>query len=291
MAPVSTDANDMGGFFMRKLAGAAGVGLQLCKMWPMVRSATASDTRLSFAKGHYRGFVWVGAVVDASVFVFLSCYRGILIENGAWDLPRVACVILLLETLLWTYYGLTGPRRAVPSFAAVLPQGKTPGSLPSNIVARTVVVVSSFLVLTSVRDLIAPGCILSVWLRDDVYLEWTNAFFHSPPPGSQEWEDYSTQSSNFIGDKYIAQLAAVFLLGISLYKFVGSCGGVRWGSDGSGLAVSSILFWQGPALASLCVFCVLRVFANAAASASWNLQWHLMAWGYETFIVGLYGFC
>lgn len=289
VAQVTTDANQMGGFFVRKLAGAATVGVQLHKMWPLL--VTTSGV-VSYSNRHYRTFLWLGLCVDVAVLAFLYSSRRVLQAHGAWELPQWACGVLVVEALVWLYYAATynNNNTASTTNSAVALHGKTPNSLPSNIVARTVVLVGAWPVAMCLRDVFAPGRILSLTLRDDVYLEWTNAFYHSPPMGTLEWDDHAADAHLYAGDKFISQLCAVQLLCVFLYTLVGSCGGVRYGADGSGPRVAAGLYWQAATLAHVCIFLVLRVFASAAVSASWNVQWHIMAWGYETFVVGLFAF-
>jgi hypothetical protein len=51
------------------------------------------------------------------------------------------------------------------------------------------------------------------------------------------------------------------------------------------------IFWQSQAIGDALLLFTMRVFAQAALSASLDLRWHVMSLGYETFILGLYAFC
>ena len=106
-----------------------------------------------------------------------------------------------MEALVWTFYAVTCPTRKGAAHA--MPAGKTPRSLPSNIVTRTTVLISGAMAVLSLRDLLFPGMIMEFWPRDDVYLEWTNALRHSPPPGSPEWHESGLDAPLFSGRKPI----------------------------------------------------------------------------------------
>ena len=94
-----------------------------------------------------------------------------------------------------------------------MPEGKTPQSYVSNIVTRTVVIISSLMTILSLRDLFFPGMILEYIIpRDDIYLEWTNALYHSPPNDTPESIQYGLLSSLYIGDKFVSQLCALHIL-------------------------------------------------------------------------------
>mmetsp|Transcript_33849 Transcript_33849/g.62678 ORF Transcript_33849/g.62678 Transcript_33849/m.62678 type:complete len:204 (-) Transcript_33849:265-876(-) len=169
-----------------------------------------------------------------------------------------------------------------------LPAGKSPSSVPSRIVARTVTIASGAIALVAFRDLCFPGQIMSAIPRDDVYLEWTNAFFHSPPSGTVEAEENGLEAPLYIGDKFISQLLALHLLVSCIHKFASSFL-IRTGKDGSG-EVKGKIYWRSQALGDGMLLFIFRLFAPAAKSASLDLRWHLMTIGYETFILALYGY-
>ena len=166
--------------------------------------------------------------------------------------------------------------------------GKTPSSVVSRIVARTVALVSGAVALIAGRDLFFPGKIIGFIPRDDIYLEWTGAFIHSPPEGSPEAEDVGMMTALHVGDKFLGQLLGLNFLVLCLYKFVSSFL-VRFGSDGGG-EVKARMIWKAQCLGNLLVLFLFRLFTSAAGSASLDLRWHLMAMAYETFILGIYGF-
>ena len=88
-------------------------------------------------------------------------------------------------------------------------------------------------------------------------------------------------------DFKISQCLAAHVLVLCLAKYVSTT--IRLGHDGRGLQQAK-LFWQGACVANCALVFVLRLFTPAAASASWDLRYPLMAVAYETFMLGLYGF-
>ena len=162
--------------------------------------------------------------------------------------------------------------------------GKTPKTIVSRIVARTVFVVSGALALVAGRDFFFPGRILDFVPRDDIYLEWTGAFLHSPPEGSPEAEENGLSSALYISEKFLSQLMALNLLIMCIYKFVAACL-IRYGSDGSGMPKARMI-WKAQTIGNGLILFLLRLFTPAAGSASLDLRWHLMALAYEAFVLG-----
>ncbi|KAL7463460.1 hypothetical protein ACHAXS_003911 [Conticribra weissflogii] len=177
-----------------------------------------------------------------------------------------------------------------------------PRSLPSRIVGRTVLIVSSLILLVSGRDLFFPGTILSFLPRDDIYLEWTGAFLHSPPPDSVEADEQGLEAPLFAGDKFVSQLMGLYLCLGCLLKFVSAFGwskGNRYMGTIAGKrvqnversgVVSSRLIWKTQAFGDMMLLGMLRLFTPAAKTASLDLRWHLMLVAYEMFILGELGF-
>ena len=279
----------MGGFFVRKCAGAAALGWALIKLWPLLVHTQGVEWQL----GHYRPLLWTGAVGNWTIAAFLLSYLPewqAESQPGEWNMTHWAFInlsVLLAESFALVYYAITCPSRKGPAHA--MPEGKTPRSLPSNIVTRTSVLISGAMIILSARDLFFPGMIMEFWPRDDVYLEWTNALRHSPPPGSPEWHESGLDAPLFVGDKFISQYMAVYLLVVSIAKMVAALV-IRLGPDGRRGLYQAKMFWQGACLANCVLMFVLRVFTPAASSASWDLRYPLMAVGHETFMLGLYGF-
>jgi hypothetical protein len=164
-----------------------------------------------------------------------------------------------------------------------MPEGKTPESVTSRIVARTVAAVSTCMALIAARDLFMPGYILPL-PRDDIYLEWTNALLHSPPQGSVEEEEHGLEAALYIGDKFVSQLMALNILILCAYKFYSGFF-IKFGSDGSGL-IKCKMIWHTQCIGDVLILLMLRIFSSAALTASLDLRWHLMLVAYEGFILG-----
>ena len=280
----------MGGFFVRKAAGAAALGWHIIKLWPLL----VHTTGVEWQKGHYRPWLIAAIVGNLSIAAFWLSYLPEWKEEATpnrvsmvdWAYMNLA--VLGLETLTFCFF-LSTTKIIKDGTAGAFSEGQSPRSMPSNIVTRTVVLVSGAMMIMGLRDLCAPGTILDFWPRDDVYLEWTNALRHSPPEGPPEWESGAINAPLFIGDKFISQLMAVHLVATSTAKLF-SVLYIRLGADATRGKYQTKVLWQGTCLANAALMVVLRLFTPAAASASWDLRYHLMALGYETFMLGLYGF-
>jgi hypothetical protein len=271
----------MGGLFVRKVGGAAALAVQFHKLMPLV--VHPMDAR--WKMGHFRPLFWTAVVSNIMLAVFYSSYLGDLADAGADGLVQVFIAVLAVESfaILGYLYSSGDVKRG---HAVVMPTGKTHKSVVSRIVARTVMVVSTAIALIASRDFFFPGEIMRFIPRDDIYLEWTNAFLHSPPDGSPESEENGLAAAMYIADKYLSQFMALNLLILCMYKFV-SAFLVQYGSDGSGV-VKTKMIWRAQFFGDGIVLLVVRLFASAARSASLDLRWHLMALAYETFIFGTY---
>jgi hypothetical protein len=280
--PVTTDSNNMGGLFVRKIGGAALVAVQLTKLWPML----IHPSQARWVRGHFRPLLWTSAVADLSLVVFYASYLNDLADAGADTLPLCFMAVMAVECIVILFYLLTSskPTRGP---AVAMPQGKTPTSVVSRIVARTTLIVSGAVAIIAGRDLFFPGIILEYVPRDDIYLEWTGALIHSPPEGSPEAVDHGMEMMLHVGDKFVSQAMALNMLLVCLFKAVGALG-IRYGSDGGG-SVKARMIWMPQAIGSALVLYVFRLFASAATSASFDLRWHLMMLAYETLILGIYG--
>lgn len=280
---VTTDENNMGGFFVRKLCGAAGVAVHLQKLMPLLIHTTGAQ----WAMGHFRPFLWTAVVANMALAAFYAFYLEDLNAAGVYELPLAILAMIGFETITILFYLFTSPG-AKRGPAIALPNGKVPSSSPSPIVRNTCLVVTTFFAFTACRDLFFPGRIIDVIPRDDILLEWTNAFLHSPGEDTPEAVDQGLQAPLYIGDKFISQLMALHILINCLYKYVSSVG-LRFGSDGSGL-IKATMFWKAQAIGCALASFVYRVFTPAAGSASFDMRWHLMLLGYEMFIFFVYGF-
>lgn len=287
--PVTTDANNMGGLFVRKVGGAACLAFQLQKLIPFL----FHPLNARWARGHFRPLLATSVVANLCLAAFYAfCVADFLETAGADGMPKLFAAVLLLEAVVMAVYLVksggsdNGPHQRGPAVAMV--DGKTPNSVVSRIVARTTVVCSGAVALIAGRDFFFPGTILSFVPRDDIYLEWTGAFIHSPPDGSPEAWEHGIGMGLHLGDRFLSQLLALNLLILCLYKAVAAFG-IPYGNDGGGL-VQARMIWKAQTVGNVVVFYVFRLFAPAAKSASLDLRWHLMMLAYDTFILGLYGF-
>jgi len=219
--------------------------------------------------------------------LFYAMYLPDLAAAGADGLANTFMAVLCIESMVILSY-LYSSRKVTGGPAVAMTDGKNPSSLPSRIVCRTVLVCTGAVSLIAGRDLFFPGKIISFVPRDDIYLEWTNAFFHSPPEGTMESEENGMMTELFVGDKFLSQFMALNLLLLSLFKLVSGFA-IRYGSDGSGL-VKARMMWRTLFFGNFMVVIMIRLFASAAVSASLDLRWHIMTLGYETLIFGAYSF-
>jgi hypothetical protein len=235
--------------------------------------------------GHFRPVLVTSAAANVAVAAFYGAYLTDLSAFGADGLPRCLIGLMALETLVVLYY-LLKTRSVARGPAVAMEEGKTPSSVTSRIVARTVLIVSSVVAVVAGRDLFFPGTILGWIPRDDVYLEWTGALIHSPPDGSPESADHGLEAPLHVGDRFVSQYLALHVLVLCLYKFVSALL-VRYGADGRG-QVQCRMMWKSSAIGDFLLLCVFRIFTPAALSASLDLRWHLMLLGYEMFILGAF---
>lgn len=273
----------MGGFFVRKLCGAAGVSIQIQKLMPLLFHEPGAQWKM----GHFRTLLWTAVVANVAVGVFFAMYLAELKAAGVAELPLLIIAVVAIETFTILILMSLSPRATLGP-AISMPPGKVPHSNPSNIVRNTVLLITTFFFIIACRDLFFPGYIMDWLPRDDIFLEWTNALLHSPPDGTSEAVDYGLAAPMYIGDKFVSQLCAVYILINCFYKYVASVG-LTYKSDGSGL-ITARMMWKSQAVGSLLMFSVYRVFTPAAKSASYDLRWHLMMLTYETFIFGTFGF-
>lgn len=283
--PITTDANNMGGLFVRKIGGAACLAAQVQKLSPLLFHPL--DAR--WKRGHFNPLFGTAVVTNLMLVAFYGIYIfDDLADAKADDLPKLFCVALLVESAVMLGYLMKERNNMTKGPAVAMPEGKTPTSIVSRIVARTNLLVSGMVCIIAGRDLFFPGTIIPYIPRDDIYLEWTGALIHSPPEDSPEAAEHGMESALFNGDKYMQQLMALNMLILCIYKFVAAFG-IRYRNDGGGL-VSARIFWKAQAVGNLLIVYLFRLFADSAKSASLDLRWHLMALFYETAILGLYGF-
>ena len=274
----------MGGLFVRKVGGAALLTVQLTKLWPMM----VHPSKAKWSRGHFRPLLWTAAMADLALVVFYATYLTDLVDAGAGTLALYFMAAMAVECIVILFYLVQSAwtiRTRGPAIA--MPQGKTPSSVVSRIVARTVFIVTGATTIVAGRDLFLPGVIIEYLPRDDIYLEWTGALIHSPPEGTPEAVDHGMEVMLHIGDKFASQSMALNILLVGLFKAV-SAFAIRYGSDGSG-SIKAQMIWMPLSIGCGLFLYVFRLFASAANSASLDLRWHLMMLAYETLIIGLYG--
>ncbi len=283
ISQVTTDANNMGGLFNRKVGGAASIAVQLQKLVPLLFHPANS----MWKRGHFQPLFATAVLGNLALIAFYGIYVMEELETiGADVLPKLFIGVLSFETLVILFYLATSRYTKGPAIA--MQEGKTPKSIVSRIVARTNFLVSGLIVTIAGRDLFYPGKILGMIPRDDIYLEWTGALLHSPPEGSPEAEAHGMERHFFVGEKYLSQFLALNMLIGCLYKFVAAFV-IRYRNDGGGV-IQAKMIWKSQAIGSALVLYLFRLFSGAAASASLDFRWHLMMLAYETLILGLYGF-
>jgi hypothetical protein len=284
ISPVTTDANNMGGLFVRKLGGAAALASQIQKILPLL----FHPANARWKRGHFRPVLITAVIANLFLIIFYGIYiTEELTAVGADELPKLFTGILSLETIVILAYLITS-RNVSKGPAVAMQDGKTPNSIISRIVARTNLLVSGMIVVIAGRDLFFPGTILDFIPRDDIYLEWTGALLHSPPDGSPEAEAHGMERDFFVGEKFLSQYLALNMLILCLYKFVGAFV-IRARNDGGGL-VQAKMIWKAQAVGNAIILYLFRLFSPAAGSASIDFRWHLMMIAYETLILSLYGF-
>jgi len=283
ISQVTTDGNNMGGLFLRKVGGAASLAVQLQKLLPLLFHPLSSQWK----RGHFKPLFATAVLANLALIAFYGIYiTEELAAMGADGLPKVFVGVLLLETIVMLGYLATSSYTKGPAVA--LQAGKTPNSTVSRIVARTNLLVSGLILIIAGRDLFLPGTILDFIPRDDIYLEWTGAFLHSPPEGSPEAEANTVDREFFVGEKYLSQFLALNMLIGCLYKFVGAFV-IRYRNDGGG-QIQAKMIWKSQAIGNAVILYLFRLFSPAAITASLDFRWHLMLIGYETLILGLYAF-
>lgn len=312
----TSDANNMGGLFVRKMAGVAGLAYHTTKILPIVfHSPPQYDTKskkyvgASWSAGHFDPLLSLGMIGNVCISMFYLARFDELKHAGAQGIGLAFILTSLVEAFIFGLYLLSrrmnhkalnpnvrivsGNTAAVTSRSSnVYDPAEDPNSLPSRIVARTVFIVSSLIGMISLRDLFVPGTILSYIPRDDIYLEWTGAFLHSPPPDTVEADEQGLEAPLYEGDKFVSQLLGMYLSLCCLMKMLSawgwSKGNRRMGRvenvDRSGV-VSSKMIWKAQAFGDMLLLGMLRLFTPAAKTASLDLRWHLMLVAYEGFIL------
>ena len=277
----------MGGFFVRKLCGAAGLGVHLHKILPVL---LVHEDGAQWNRGHFRYTLYTSVVTN---LVLVAFYRLFFWEDleaaGATQWPMLVMAALSIETSVILYYlWFHKSKKSQRGPAVALPPGKTHRSPVMNIATRTTLICSTCMAVVAARDLFFPGQIIWFIPRDDIYLEWTNAFLHSPPPGSPEAVDQELEAPLYMGDKFASQLCGLHVLLLCLYKYTAALW-IRYGSDGGGVPAARMM-WKAAFFGDLAVTLCFRFFAHAAKSASLDMRWHLVLLSFETGILGKFVF-
>lgn len=282
---VTTDENDMGGFFVRKLAGAAALSFHLQKLLPVVFQSFNAH----WALGHFNPVLATSVLGNLAVAGFYLSNLDDLKIAGAGDIGFIILLALFIEAIIITGFLFSVMlKKSVNVKVQKLPEGKNPHSFVSNIVTRTVCIVTSIITLIAGRDFFFPGEEMHFPPYDDIYLEWTGAFIHSPPPNSIEREEHGLEAPLHIGDRFVSRLSALYILIICFQKFAAALL-VRVGKDNSGTTKCK-LFWRTQAISDGLILFTIRIFTAAAKSASLDVRWHVMCLGYELFILVVYGY-
>ena len=308
---MTTDANNMGGLFVRKMSGVAGLAYHTTKLWPIVfhsppqhdaKSKNGRWVGASWSAGHFDPLLTLGMMGDICISIFYINRMDDLTNAGARGIGMAFVLAGLIEAMVFGLYLLsrrmnhkasTPTTRGVDANSDRYDPEEDPNSLPSRIVARTVLIVSSLMSLVSLRDLFFPGTILSFIPRDDIYLEWTGAFLHSPPPDTVEADENGLEAPLFEGDKFVSQLMGLYLSLCCMFKLMSAMGwskgdrrfdNWRENVDRSGV-ISSRMIWKAQAFGNTLLLGMLRLFTPAAMTASLDLRWHLMMVAYEAFIL------
>jgi hypothetical protein len=281
----TTDENDMGGFFVRKMAGAAALGYHMQKLIPLMFQK--ADTH--WGRGHFQPMLLSSVLGNLAIAFFYVSHFDDFKSSGAHDMGSKIASVLIFEAVVIMAFILSSLLKSRPILKAKsFPAGKGPKSIVSKIITRTFCIVTGVITVIAARDFFFPGQELPFPPYDDIYLEWTGAFIHSPPPNTVEEEAHGLEAPLHVGEKFMARLMALYILVISFQKFV--CAFlIRVGKDNSGEQKCKV-FWQCQAVTNALLLFTMRVFASAALSASLDLRWHVMSLGYETFLLGLYAF-
>ena len=272
----------MGGFFVRKVAGGAGCVVQLHKIIPLV---FLQEPNAQWRLGHYQHILLPAILGNIAIVLFYFSYWDDLTSSRAQTIPLLAIAALLIESAVMMTYCIMIRSSRKPRLPAIaMPPGKTPNSFVSNITTRTTCIVTTLITILAARDLFFSGVIIDIVPRDDIYLEWTNALLHSPPKNTPESIDHGMESPLYVGDKFISQLGALYLLILCCYKYVSTII-LRFGNNGSG-SIKARMIWKVSCIGDAAFLLCFRLFSHAAKSASYDTHYHLVLLSYEAIIFG-----
>ena len=281
---VTTDENDMGAYFVRKLAGAAALAFHLQKLIPIL----FQSSNFHWGHGHFRPMLLTSVLGNFAVAAFYVLHFDEFKSANAENLGFAIAIALIIEAVIILGFIAASIGKGPSLKAKTFPPGKGPASIVSKIITRTFCIVSGMIAIIAGRDFFFPGQELPFPPHDDIYLEWTGAFIHSPPANSEEENDFGLEAPLHFGDKFISRLMALYVLVVCFQKLVSGLL-IRVGKDNSGEKKCKV-FWQSQLVGNALILFTFRVFAPAALSASLDLRWHIMCLGYETFMLALYGY-
>ena len=292
---------------MRKMSGAAGLAFHTFKLWPIVfhsppvyQSGKRGMVGASWSGGHFNPLLVLGMVGDVCVSMFYWMRLEEIKTAGAGGLGMAFVLAGFVEAIVFGLYLVKNRMNEKKQSAGEKVDDKKdplddPNTIPSRIVARTVLIVSTVMAIISLRDLFFPGSILSFIPRDDIYLEWTGAFLHSPPPDTLESDEHGLEAPLYAGDKFVSQLCGMYLALCCMLKVASAICWLKGSRSMGGLdnderrgVVSSKIIWKTQAFGDMLVLSMLRLFTPAAKSASLDLRWHLMTVAYEMLILCKY---
>jgi hypothetical protein len=284
---ITTDENDMGGYFIRKMAGAAALGFHLQKLVPVL----FQGSEFHWGCGHFQPMLLTSVLGNLAVAGFYMSHSNEFKTSNAENMGLAVAAALVFEAvaiLAFLVASLAGKKRSSLIGNNSFPAGKGPKSIVSKIMARTFCMVSGMIMTLAFRELFFPGIELPFPPYDDIYLEWTGALIHSPPKNSVEEREYGLESPLHVGDKFVSRLMGLYILIICFQKFISGFL-IRVGKDNNG-EKKCRTFWRVQCISNILLLFTIRVFAPAALSASLDFRWHVMSLGYETFILGLNGY-
>jgi hypothetical protein len=155
---ITTDENDMGGLFVRKMAGAAGLGFHLQKLVPLLFQR--SDTH--WGRGHFRPMLVTSALGDLAIAGFYISHGQVLKSDDAHFMGYAIAFALIFEAVIMLSFAVsssssirkgTAGATSSPDFKVKsFPPGKGPKSVVCKIITRTFCIVTGAITLIAGRD-------------------------------------------------------------------------------------------------------------------------------------------
>jgi hypothetical protein len=131
IVPMTTDANNMGGFFVRKLAGAAALTVHSQTLFPILLQ---SEQVHWGGPGHFDPMLCTAMVGDVVIALFYLSYQKTLVNAGVdtWSLFMIMTCLLeaLVIFLFLIHRWFTSQKRGVDNTSKVtFPEGKSSSSI------------------------------------------------------------------------------------------------------------------------------------------------------------------